>query len=121
MVKILRNALLSALEASKNVHPNEFIGFFREEKGVFTELVLAPLATYGRSHAFFWEWHLPIDFSLKASFHSHPGNSCIPSESDLNFFSKTPLANFIACFPYSLRNVKCFDERGSEIEFQLID
>ncbi len=119
--RISRAALLSALEASRNVFPNEFIGLFREKEGVLCELVLPPFSEYGPDSSGFVDWHLPLDSSLKASFHSHPGWSNLPSEQDLSFFQKTYLTHFIACRPYAPSSTACYSRQGEVKKVLLVD
>ena len=111
-VKIRFAALESALIACRNVYPDEFIGLFREKGGVLEELILAPLAEYGRSHSSFSDLHLPTDPSLTATIHSHPNGVLLPSRADLRFFSVKGKWHFIAGAPYRLRDVACYDNKG---------
>lgn len=119
-VFISGNALESALEAAKNLFPNEFIGLFREKKGVLSELILAPFSEYGPDSSGFSDWHLPLDSSITASFHSHPGWGNAPSQQDLLFFSKTYRNHLIACRPYSPRAVACYDNLGRKTSFEIV-
>lgn len=121
-VFIKRSALKSALEASKNLYPNEFIGLFRrDERGVLAELVIAPLSEYGEDFSSFNELHLPADSSIVASFHSHPGWSNLPSGEDLQFFSKSYGLHFIAKLPFSPSSVACYDSNGKKTEFETVE
>jgi len=121
LVLITQTALESALEAARNVFPDEFIGLLREnKKRVLSELIIAPFSEYGRDFSGFSDWHLPLDSSIKASFHSHPGWSNQPSKQDLLFFSKTFEHHFIACLPYKPESVACYDNNGSKTKFEMI-
>lgn len=112
MVRIRLKALQSALMACTNVYPDEFIGLFREKDGLLDELILAPLAEYGRSHSSFSHWHLPTDPSLVSTIHSHPNGVLLPSRADLKFFAVNGRWHFIAGPPYRVQDVACFDNRG---------
>lgn len=120
MVKIRLAALQSALIASRNVYPDEFIGLFREKNGVLEELILAPLAEYGRAHSSFSDLHLPTDPSLTATIHSHPNGVLLPSRADLRFFAVKGKHHFIAGAPYGLRNVACYDGKGKPEEIEVV-
>jgi proteasome lid subunit RPN8/RPN11 len=121
MLKIRRVALESALQAARNLYPNEFVGLFREERGILSELIIAPFSDYGSGHAGFQDFHLPPDPTLVATFHSHPGRSNYPSKGDLLFFSKTKKYHFIACIPFNAESVKAFNYEGREIGFELVE
>ena len=120
VVRIRRVALASALQACKNVFPDAFIGLFREKDGVLTELFLAPLAEYGRSHSSFPDWHVPSDASLVATIHSHPNGVLLPSRQDLRFFSSSGRWHFIAGAPYGLNDVACYDSRGQPVALEVV-
>ncbi|MFH1199824.1 MAG: Mov34/MPN/PAD-1 family protein [Candidatus Micrarchaeota archaeon] len=120
MVKIRREALASALMACSNVYPDEFIGLFREKDGVLTELILAPLAEYGRSHSGFSDFHLPTDSTLTATLHSHPNGVLQPSRQDLKFFAYRGKWHFIAGAPYRMRDVACYDGKGKPVQVEII-
>lgn len=124
MKKILikRSALASALLASRNVFPREFICLFRKDgKGVLSELIIPPLSDYGEDSSAFSEWHLPLDSSLAASFHSHPGWSNLPSEEDLQFFSAHYQSHFIACRPLVPSSTACYGKNGERKQIVLVD
>lgn len=119
---VKKSALLSALLASRNVFPQEFIGLFRKDgKGVLCELIIPPLSEYGDDSSAFSEWHLPLDSSYAASFHSHPGWSNLPSEQDLQFFSRNYSAHFIACRPYVASSTACYGKDGQRQNYSIID
>ncbi len=124
MKKILisRTALASALQASRNVFPREFIGLFRKNgNGVLSELVIPPFSDYQMDSSSFSDWHLPLDSSLAASFHSHPGWSNLPSEQDLLFFSRAYGAHFIACRPFVPSSTACYGKDGERKQIGLVD
>lgn len=120
-VLITATALESALQAAKNLFPNEFVGLFREKNGVLSELIIAPFSEYGPDSSGFSDWHLPPDSSIRASFHSHPGWSNSPSRQDLLFFSKTFATHFISCLPYRPSSTACYDNRGRKTVFKVVE
>ncbi len=120
-VRIRRLALASALQACKNVFPDEFIGLFRLQDGVLTELFLAPLAEYGRSHSTFSQWHVPADASLVATIHSHPNGVLQPSQQDLRFFASSGKFHFIAGAPYRVSDVAAYSPQGKPLRVDLVE
>ncbi len=120
MVRIRLPALQSALLACRNVYPHEFIGLFREKNGVLEELMLAPLAEYGRAHSSFSEIHLPLDPSLVATLHSHPNGVLLPSKQDVRFFSSRGKWHFISGYPYRLQDVACYDNKGKRVMIEVV-
>jgi proteasome lid subunit RPN8/RPN11 len=121
---IRKNALLSALVASRNTYPREFIGLFRGEtkEGTTTaeDLLIAPLASYERDWSAFNDWLVPLRMGIVASFHSHPDSVPRPSKADLVFFAKTARYHFIAASPYSIRNTRAYDVKGKPLEFDVV-
>lgn len=119
-----RVALLSALEASKNAYPHEFIGLFRGESSggrtVAEELIIAPLATYERNWSAYNEWNVPPNMGIVASFHSHPDSVPRPSRQDLHFFSRGAQYHFIAASPYRPADVRAYDQKGQPVEFTIV-
>ncbi|MBI5228659.1 Mov34/MPN/PAD-1 family protein [Candidatus Micrarchaeota archaeon] len=120
-MRIKKRALLSALESAKSVYPNEFVGLFREEDGILRELIIAPFSEYGAGFSSFSDFHLPLDPSITGTFHSHPSSSNHPSKGDLEFFSRKGRVHFIAGAPYGIEDVKAFNQKGEEIQFELVD
>lgn len=125
-IRIKKNALLSALQGSKNMHPDEFIALFRGEIQkdgtlVLTELILPPLAHGDEDSSSYSPYFIPANTREKASFHSHPDpDTAYPSDEDLYFFSKESGIHFIACWPFRLQDVNCFDAAGKPVPFSLV-
>jgi len=123
-LKIRKEALQSALEASRNAYPSEFIGLFRGKKEgaetIAEELILAPLATYERNWSAYSDWNVPLNMGIVASFHSHPNSVPKPSRQDLHFFARTAPYHFIAASPYGERNARAYDRKGKPVEFALV-
>ena len=121
MLKIKRRALLSALEAAKNVYPDEFVGLFRGDGELAEELIIPPFSTYERDSSGFSDWFLPANNRELASFHSHPSpGTAFPSKADRLFFAKTAKYHFIACPPFGEKNVNAFDSKGKQITFGIV-
>ncbi len=146
-IVIRKNALLSALQGAKEMHPDEFIALFRGEYEpdasgkpedtakksrnkdgkpnpvknlVLTELIIPPFASGDEDSSSYSPYFIPANSSEKASFHSHPDpDTAYPSDEDLYYFSKESGIHFIACWPFRLQDVACFDADGNEIHFAI--
>ncbi len=144
-IQIKKNALLSALEGAKNMHPDEFIALFRGEERsnpsgktkatdktkdekidrtpdlLLTDLIIPPFATGDEDSSSYSPYFIPANSREKASFHSHPDpDTAYPSDEDLYYFSKESGIHFIACYPFRLQDVACFDYAGNVIPFKII-
>lgn len=148
-VSIRKAALLSALQGAKNMHPDEFIALFRGEEIpitepgkdkpvpeesmknrqkpgqmtqlVLTELIIPPFAHGDEDSSSYSPYFIPANSREKASFHSHPDpDTAYPSDEDLYYFSKESGIHFIACWPFRLQDVACFDAQGNDIKFNIV-
>lgn len=125
MIQIRRQALLSALHGAKELYPDEFIALFRgEEKDgqlTLTELIIPPFSHGDEDSSSYSPYFIPANSSEKASFHSHPDpDTAYPSDEDLYYFSHSGSYHFIACHPYGLKDVNCFDAHGNQTAFEVI-
>lgn len=89
-VSLNAELLQTILEGARRLYPKEMILFLRGKKtkstiGI-TELVVPPLATYGRGFAGIRLHMMPMDFSIVGTVHSHPSGNVMPSSADLNHF-----------------------------------
>ena len=57
---IQRDVLHLIMSASRSQHPKEFGAFMRAEKGVITEILLAPGRIAGNAHTIFSVWNMPV-------------------------------------------------------------
>ena len=122
MVFILEAPLQFLLEASRNIHPNEFIGLLRGEDDTIREVIVLPASRYGEGFSSVRWMTVPIDKSIVGSVHSHPSGGGRPSRMDLVYFRKTGRIHLIASHPYEdLSNVSCFDRSGSPVDLFLFD
>ncbi|MBI5226489.1 hypothetical protein HY994_04635 [Candidatus Micrarchaeota archaeon] len=144
-IKIKKNALLSALEGAKNMHPDEFIALFRgneqsdtsgkTKKGgidisqkkdgkpdlLLTELIIPPFATGDEDSSSYSPYFIPANSSEKASFHSHPDpDTAYPSDEDLYYMARSGGVHFIACWPFRMQDVACFDAAGKPQPFAIV-
>ncbi len=124
------------------MHPDEFIALFRGEEIkpgtsgsaegnkntksratpglLLTELIIPPFSSGDEDSSSYSPYFIPANSTEKASFHSHPApDTAYPSDEDLYYFSKENGIHFIACWPFRLQDVACFDAQGNEIEFAI--
>ena len=89
-VSISRDLLQTIFESAKHVYPRETIFLLRGQRKkdaiIVTDLLVPPLASYGRGFANIPIYMLPMDFSLVGTVHSHPSGNISPSNADLNHF-----------------------------------
>ena len=118
VVSISRGALVSILENARLLHPREGILLLRGKVGkdgiVVSEVLVPPLATYGKGFASFPMHMMPIEFSIVGSAHSHPSGSLTPSVDDLNrSFGRIIM---IVAFPYlGEESVAVYDREGKRL------
>lgn len=101
-------------------HPREILGLLRINNNVVVEFILPPGAVTSNKSGVFSPSRLPMDMSLNGTVHSHPSGNPYPSEADLVLFKKKRV-NFIVGYPYDIFTVRCFDQLGNEIRFEVID
>ena len=83
-----------------------------------TELLIPPLANYGRGFANIRLHMLPMDFSIVGTVHSHPSGNVSPSHADLNHFIGPALV--IAGFPFAdERNVAAYNRNGEKLALRV--
>lgn len=121
-VSISQELLKAIFEGARRLYPKETILLLRGEKKKnlvkISELVVPPLATYGRGFANIPLHMLPIDFSIVGTVHSHPSGSLTPSTTDLNHFFGNIL--IIVGFPFAdERNVAGYDRSGKKLVLQI--
>ena len=115
--------LLDAIfEGAKRLHPRETILLLRGKKSKDSirvlELVIPPLATYGRGFANIPLHMLPMDFSIVGTVHSHPSGNLAPSDTDCNHFFGLVL--IIVGFPFAgEQNVAVYNCRVERLPLQI--
>ena len=120
-IKIKKELLNGFFALCRNQHPKEILFLLRITNGIATETILPPGTLTSKNSGVFNPSRLGLDLSLKGSIHSHPSGNPYPSLTDINRVFKTKAFNFIIAFPYNLSSIKCFNSRGQEIEFTIID
>jgi proteasome lid subunit RPN8/RPN11 len=116
--------LLDAIfEGAKRLYPRETILLLRGKKSKDSievhDLVVPPLATYGRGFADVPLHMLPMDFSIVGTVHSHPSGNLTPSPADCNHFFGSIL--MIVGFPFADdQNVAVYNSRGERLPLRIV-
>jgi len=118
---IKRETIEMILEASRDVHPNEFGAILRAEEGVITEIMLLPGTISGSRSAIFQLHMLPIDFTVVGTVHSHPSGAISPSGADMAFFQKFGYIHIITGVPFNKDSWRSFDLYGEPISLEVVD
>jgi proteasome lid subunit RPN8/RPN11 len=110
------------LEGARRLYPRETILLLRGKKSrdsiEVLDLLVPPLATYGRRFADVRLHMLPMDFSIVGTVHSHPSGNLAPSGVDLNHFFGRVL--MIVGFPFAgEQNVAVYNSRGERVPLQI--
>jgi len=122
VISISHELLQTIFEGAKSLYPKETILMLRGEKKkdiiTITELLVPPLANYGRGYANIRLHMLPMDFSIVGTAHSHPSGNVNPSHADLNHFFGPVL--MIVGFPFTdEKNVAVYDRNGEKLAVQV--
>ncbi len=120
-IKIKKELLNGIIALCKNQHPREILGLLRIVNGIAVEYILPPGSITSKSSGLFIPSRLGFDSTLNGSIHSHPSGNPNPSIIDINNVFKTKNFNFIVAYPYNLSSIKCFNRKGREIEFRIIN
>jgi proteasome lid subunit RPN8/RPN11 len=121
----MRRELLDTIfEGAKRLYPKESILLLRGRKTkniiVVTDLLVPPLASYGRGFAHIPLHMMPMDFSVVGTVHSHPSGNFMPSSTDLNHFFGRVL--MIVAFPFlSEKNVAIYGHSGERLILDVTD
>jgi len=87
-VTLQKEILELILESARRLHPRETIlllrGKARKNEISVSEVLIPPLAAYGKGFSAFPAHMLPMDFSIIGTAHSHPSGNLMPSVEDLN-------------------------------------
>jgi proteasome lid subunit RPN8/RPN11 len=123
-VSMSRELLDAIFEGAKRLYPRESILMLRgkrsKEQIVVTDLLVPPLASYGRGFAHIPLHMMPMDFSIVGTVHSHPSGNFRPSSTDLNHFFGRIL--MIVGFPFlSEANVAIYDRDGERLMLEVTE
>ncbi len=121
MWKIRKNILKMIMESSRSSYPNEFGAFLRAKHKIIYEIILIPGTISGGRSVLYNLLMKPIDFTIVGSVHSHPSGVPLPSQADLDMFSKTGDVHIIVAYPFSLNAWKAYNREGEEIEVKVIE
>lgn len=109
---------------SKEKYPDEMLVLLRgKKKGdsyVLYQAVFPPFMYSNWHSATYNPWHLPVDFSIVATAHSHPSGVKIPSREDLLH----PYGKFmlISGYPYETEaDIAAFDGKGRRIDWEVVE
>jgi len=120
---VIRSELLDMiLEGARQLHPRETIVLLRgkTDKDVVhvSEVVIPPLATYGKGFSSFPTHMLPMDFSIVGVAHSHPNGNLKPSVEDQNLSMGRIM--LIVGFPYKgIENVAFYSRKGKKLALKV--
>ena len=120
-IKIKKELLHGLFGLCKNQHPREILGLLRIINGIAIEYILPPGTITSNTSGLYSRSRMGFDSTLKGSIHSHPSGNPNPSLTDINNIFKTKKFNLIIAYPYNLRSIKCFNNKGREIEFRILD
>jgi len=123
-VSMCRELLDTIFEGAKRLYPKESILLLRGRKTkniiLITDLLVPPLASYGRGFAHIPLHMMPMDFSVVGTVHSHPSGNFMPSNTDLNHFFGRVL--MIVAFPFlSEKNVAIYNHSGERLILDVTD
>lgn len=121
-ISMSQDLLQTVFEGARNVYPRETIVLLRGQKKkdviAVTDLVVPPLANYGRGFANIPIHMLPMDFSIVGTAHSHPSGNLTPSHTDLNHFFGPIL--MIVGFPFTNeKTVAVYNRNGERMVLQV--
>ncbi|MFB6220483.1 MAG: Mov34/MPN/PAD-1 family protein [Halolamina sp.] len=130
VIGIAEDALTFALEASRETHPNEYMGLLRGERAetvgvrgdglVVTDILIIPGTESNPVSATVRTSMIPNDFSAVGSVHSHPNGVLEPSQADLATFSKGQV-HIIIGYPYERDNWIALDRKGKRRDLPVVD
>jgi proteasome lid subunit RPN8/RPN11 len=122
MISIDKELLEAILEGARRLYPRETILLLRGRKSKksieISDLLVPPLAKYGRGFSSLPLHMLPMDFSIVGTAHSHPSGNLMPSHADLNHSFGVVL--LIAGFPFrNEKNVAVYNRSGEKLTLQV--
>jgi proteasome lid subunit RPN8/RPN11 len=121
-VVIKKELLDMILEGAKRLHPKETIvllrGKMNRDAVTVTDVLIPPLATYGKGFSSFPTYMLPMDFSIVGVAHSHPSGSLEPSVEDQNLSMGRIM--LIVGFPYrGKENVGVYSRKDGRLSLEV--
>jgi proteasome lid subunit RPN8/RPN11 len=121
-VVIEKELLDTILEGARRLYPRESIvllrGKMNREAVTVSDVLIPPLATYGRGFSGFPTHMLPMDFSIVGVAHSHPSGSLEPSVEDQNLSMGRIM--LIVGFPYrGKENVAVYSRKEGRLPLEV--
>jgi len=121
-ISITEELLDAILEGARRLYPKEAILLLRGKKQKnsieISDLLVPPLANYGRGFSILPLYMLPMDFSIVGTAHSHPSGSLMPSHADLNH--SFGLIIMITGSPFrNEQNVAVYNRSGEKLTLQV--
>jgi proteasome lid subunit RPN8/RPN11 len=130
LLGIAEETLEFALEASREAHPDEYMGFLRSEDArrlgldrdgqVITDVLVIPGTESNPVSATVKTNMVPNDRRAVGSVHSHPNGVLRPSDADLATFTSGKVHLIIGA-PYGRRDWRAFDREGDPRELEVVD
>jgi proteasome lid subunit RPN8/RPN11 len=130
VVGIAADTLSFVLEASRETHPDEYMGLLRGEDAakfdldrdglVVTDVLVVPGTESNPWSATVREEMVPNDRRAVGSVHSHPNGVLRPSDTDLGTFGKGSV-HIIVGAPYERGDWRAFDREGRARSLDVLD
>ena len=127
---IAEETLEFALQASRDTHPAEYMGFLRGTRAaelgldreglVITDIMVMPGTEANSVSATVKTSTIPNDRKALGSVHSHPNGVLRPSQADLETFGRGTVHIIIGA-PYERHDWEAFDPQGHPIQLPVID
>jgi len=127
---IAESALEFALAASRDAHPDEYMGLLRAEEAgavgldesgtVLTDVLVIPGTETNPVSATVKTSMVPNDLRAAGSIHSHPNGVLRPSDEDLGTFGRNDV-HIIVGAPYGREDWQAFDRSGEPIDLRVLD
>lgn len=130
IIGIAESALEFALAASRDAHPNEYMGLLRGEDArtlgldrdgtVLIDVLVIPGTTSSPTSATMRGEAIPTDTRAAGSIHSHPNGVLEPSKQDVESFGRGKV-HVIVGAPYGREDWRAFDREGAPRELDVLD
>jgi proteasome lid subunit RPN8/RPN11 len=130
VIGIAADTLRFALEASRETHPNEYMGFLRGEDArglgldrdgtLITDVLVIPGTESNPVSATVQTNMVPNDRRAVGSVHSHPNGVLRPSDADLATFTRGDVHLIIGA-PYEPDDWRAFDSDGEPTQLPVFD
>jgi proteasome lid subunit RPN8/RPN11 len=117
---IARDTLKFILEASRSSLPVEFAGLLQVEDEIITEVLILPGTESSRMSALIRLYMLP-NMQVAGSAHSHPSGALVPSEPDIQLFSRTGDYHIIVGPPFNESSWVCYNASGERRDLAILD